>query len=206
MVQTIQAQTITLADLQRQFSLQWVDDAQSFPEWQTDLPEISEFQQRQLGNIRAGFINFLHHQPLLENIVRMVVLDPLLFVGEFYLAPFYVRSEDPIEIAVAAEDVVIRGRIDTLIVRDQLWVTVIESKQAAFSVEMGLAQTLAYMFANPQQNRPTYGLITTGGTFLFLKLYADQGWKYNTSSIFVTRNPGDLEQVLRILKRLSQAA
>lgn len=209
MVETIQAHDITLADLQRQFGLQWVDEPVFFPEWQNDLPEISSFQQQQLGNIRAGFINFLHRHPLLENVVRMVVLDPLLFVGGFYLAPFHVRSEEPVAIAVEDENALIRGRIDALVVRDHLWVTVIESKQAAFSVEVGLAQTLAYLLANPQRDRATYGLITTGGTFMFLKLAQKQGskkqgWCYSTSSIFATRNPGDLEQVLKILKRLSR--
>ncbi|MEH1822295.1 MAG: hypothetical protein V7L31_25000 [Nostoc sp.] len=44
------------------------------------------------------------------------------------------------------EDVIIKGRIDTLVLKEQLWVMIIESKRASFSVEQGLAQILAYLY------------------------------------------------------------
>ena len=100
----------------------------------------------------------------------MTVLDPILFIGDFYLAPFHVRSEQSIELSVADDNTIIRGKIDTLILRDQLWVMVIESKRASFSVEEGLAQILSYMLASPQPEKTTFGMITTGGSFIFLKL------------------------------------
>ena len=48
MVQTIQAKNVTLEELKTLFDLQLVTDDQFFREWQDELPEITEFQKRQL--------------------------------------------------------------------------------------------------------------------------------------------------------------
>ncbi len=42
MVQTIQAQEISLAELERLFQLQRVDNPQFFYEWQEELPELTD--------------------------------------------------------------------------------------------------------------------------------------------------------------------
>jgi hypothetical protein len=81
---------------------------------------------------------------------------------------------------------------------------VIESKQVAYSVEAGLDQILAYMLAAPYQNT-VFGMITSGGSFMFLKLVKGAVPQYSTSNIFDIRNTGnELYEVLSILKRLSQ--
>jgi hypothetical protein len=134
----------------------------------------------------------------------MAVLDPILFIGNFYLAPFYVKSEQSIDIVEEDDGVIIRGRIDTLVLKNQLWVMVIESKRASYSIEAGLAQMLAYMLGNPNPEKPSYGMITSGGTFIFVKCVQENYPKYATSNLLATRNPGDLYSVLKILKRLSQ--
>ncbi|WP_414589072.1 hypothetical protein [Scytonema sp. PCC 10023] len=46
----------------------------------------------------------------------------------------------------------------------KFWVTVIESKQVAYSVEAGLDQILAYMLAAPQSQDEVFGMITSGGS------------------------------------------
>ncbi len=90
---------------------------------------------------------------------------------------------------------------------DQFWVVVIESKQAAFSLDMGRSQLLTYMLANPHPDRPTYGLILNGSSFRFLKLIDGETSQYALSKIFDLFNPGnDLYHVLRVLKRLAQLA
>ena len=205
MVQTIQAKDVDLRYLITNFGIQFVEDEQFFREWQDDLSEITDLEKQLLDKVKAGYLNLLNYPPMLEDVVRMAVLDPILFIGDFYLSPFYVKSEQTIDIAEKDDDVIIKGRIDTLVLKDQFWVMVIESKQAAFSIEEGLAQILAYMLGNPNPDKPSFGMITTGGSFVFIKLVKDAIPQYATSRVFITRNPGnELYSVFRILKRLSQ--
>ncbi len=205
MVATIQAKNIDLRYLIDNFGLQLVQDDQFFLEWQENLPEITDLDKQLLDKVKAGYFNLLNYPPLLEDIVRMAILDPILFIGDFYLAPFYVKSEESIDIAVEDEGVIIKGKIDTLVLKDQFWVMVIESKKAAFSIEEGLAQILAYMLGNPHPDKPCFGMITTGGSFIFIKLVKGKTPQYGTSDIFDIRNRGnELYSVLKILKRLSQ--
>lgn len=205
MTQAIQAKDINLRYLIDTFGIQLVDNDQLFREWQDNLPEVTDLDKKLLDKVKAGFINLLNYPPMLEDIVRMAVLDPILFIADFYLHPFYVKSEESVDILTEDEGVIIKGRIDTLILKDQFWVMVIESKRASYSIEEGLAQILVYMLANPHPDKRCFGMITTGGSFIFIKLVKGEIPQYATSKLFAIRNPGnDLYDVLRILKRLSQ--
>lgn len=207
MVKIIPAQDVNLRYLIDNVGLEYVRDTAFFPEWQNDLPELTDLDRQLLDRVRDGFFNLMERPPLLEDVVRMAVVDPILFIGGFFLYPFYIRSEEAVTIEIADRDVIIKGRIDTLVLKDQFWMMVIESKKAEFSIEAGLAQILAYMQGNPHPERPSYGMITTGGSFIFLKLVAGNPPRYATSKGFFTRNPGnELYEMLRILKRLTQIA
>ncbi|MBD2488159.1 restriction endonuclease subunit R [Aulosira sp. FACHB-615] len=205
MTQTLQAKDIDLRYLIDNFGIQLILDKQFFREWQEDLPEITELDKQLLDKVKFGYLNLLNYPTLLEDVVRMAVVDPILFIGDFYLAPFYVKSEEPIDIAVPDEDTLIKGRIDTLVLQDQLWVMIIESKKASFSIEEGLAQILAYMLGHPHPDKPSFGMIATGSEFIFVKLVKEELPRYSLSKGFLMRNPGnELYDVLRILKRLTQ--
>ncbi len=205
MVQTIQAQNINLRDLITKFDIQLVRDEQFFREWQDNLPEITDLEKQLLDRVQAGYFNLLNYPPLLENAIKMAVLSPILYIADFYLSPFHIRAEKSVEISEEDEGVIIEGKIDVLVLKEQLWVMVIESKKASFSIEAGLAQILAYMLANPNPKRPSFGMITTGGSFIFIKLVKEETPRYATSKVFELRNPGnELYSVLSILKRLSQ--
>ncbi|NEO52614.1 MAG: restriction endonuclease subunit R [Okeania sp. SIO3B5] len=207
MIQTIQSQEVTLRYLIDNFGLQLVRNEQFFREWQDDLPEITDEEKELLNQVQLGYFNLLQNPPFLEDIVRMAIVDPILFIGKFFLYPYYIRSEKSINLELADQDVIIRGRIDTLVMKEQLWVMVIESKRAEFSIEAGLAQLLTYLLASSLTERPNYGLIVTGGSFIFVKLVKTEIPQYATSKMFAIRNPGnELFDVLRILKRLSQIA
>ncbi|MDB9519758.1 restriction endonuclease subunit R [Roseofilum reptotaenium CS-1145] len=198
-------QTITLRELIDRFGLTLTKDEEFFSEWQENLPEISPSDRQLLDKVKAGYINRLNSPPLLENVVRMAILDPILFIGDFYIAPFYVKSEEPIEISAEDEGVIIKGRIDTLILKEQFWIVAIESKKASFSIEEALPQILVYMLASPHPERPCFGMIATGGSFIFVKLVRREVNRYALSDLFSIRNRGNqLYEVLRILKRLSQ--
>lgn len=204
MVQAIQAKQVTLRTLIDEFRIHLVDDPVFFPEWQGCLPEISELEKQQLDRIRAGFINLLDYPPLTEGVIRMSVVDPLLFLGGFYLPPFHVRSEPSIEIHTEDENTVITGSLDTLVLKDRLWVLVVESKRASYSVEAGLAQILAYMLAALHSTRPCYGMITNGGSFMFVKLVQASSPEYGVSKLFGIRDSSDFYSAFAILKQLGQ--
>ncbi|MGK7872704.1 MAG: restriction endonuclease subunit R [Xenococcaceae cyanobacterium] len=205
MVQTIQVKKVILLDLETKFKIQLVEDQQFFREWQDDLPEITEEEKRRLDRVQASYANLLRFPPMLENTVKMVVLSPLLDLAGFYLPPFHIKSEQSVSISAEDEGVIVRGEIDILAIYDQFWVVVIESKKAAFSLEAGRPQILSYMLANLNSEKPTYGLITNGGSFRFLKLVKGETPQYAVSKVFDMLNPGnDLYGVLSILKCLAQ--
>ncbi|MDJ0677363.1 MAG: restriction endonuclease subunit R [Calothrix sp. MO_167.B42] len=206
-METIPARDINLRYLIDKFGIQLVREPDFFTEWQDDSLSLSNYDKQLLDKIKEGYFNLLNYPPLLEGVVRQAIIDPLLFIGDFYLAPFYVKSEESIDIEVPDEDIIIKGRIDTLVLRDQLWVMIIESKKASFSIEEGLAQILSYMLGSPAQSNLTFGMIATGSEFIFVKLVKGNIPQYGTSKVFSMRNPGnDLYDVLKILKKLIKIA
>jgi len=205
MVETIQAETVTLQQLISLYGLQFVENEQFFPEWQDNLPELTEQEKQLLDQVKAGYLNLRNYPPVLENTVNTAVLSPLLFIGKFYLPPFHIKLEKSVEIETEDREALIKGRIDFLLLNDKFWVAVIESKQVAYSVEAGLDQILAYMLAVPQSQHQVFGMITSGGSFMFVKLLKGNPPRYATSDIFDIRNRGnELYDVLRVLKYLSQ--
>ncbi|WP_445306362.1 hypothetical protein [Microcoleus vaginatus] len=83
----------------------------------------------------------------------------------------------------------------------------IETKRVLFSIEAGFAQILAYMLAHPNPDKPSYGMIGTGGSFIFVKLVKEESPRYSTSDLFgISNRTNNLHDVLRILKGLSQIA
>ncbi|WP_449417054.1 restriction endonuclease subunit R [Phormidium nigroviride] len=205
MIQKLQAKDINIRDLIDKFGLQRVRNPEFFREWQENLPEITDIEKQQLDRVQEGYFNLLDYPPLRETVVKLTIVSPILFMAGFFVSPFHIRAEKSIQIQEEDEGRIIEGRIDILILKKNFWVTVIESKQLSFSVDEGLAQLLAYMLADPNPETPTFGLITTGANFTFVKLLRGEIPQYATSDEFVIRNqPNELYSVLQILKRLSQ--
>ena len=187
--------------------IQRIRDRQFFWEWQVDLPELTEFEKQELDRVQEGYFNLVEYQPLLENVVKLTIISPILFIAGLYLSPFHIKAEKSIDIRAEDEGIIIEGRIDILILKQHFWVTVIEAKQTSFSLEEGLAQILTYMLADPNSESPTFGMITNGVNFRFVKLIREETPKYALSDEFVIDNRGnELYSVLMILKYLSQLA
>ncbi len=204
MIQTISAQEVTLRTLKQTLNLQSAPDLKFFSEWREGLGGLSEAEECYLDRVKTNFLDLLEDPPALENSVKMVVLAPLLDLAGFYRRPFRIKTEASIEINLEDEGTLIRGRIDVLVVSDFLWLVVIESKRSDFAVTRAIPQTLAYMLGNPEGNRPTFGLITNGTEFLFLKTSRTPTAQYATSRLFSLVNPtNELHEVLAILKHLS---
>lgn len=206
MATTIRAAEVSLHDLGVRFGLQPTEDTTFFMEWQTDLPAVSTQEKQQLDRLRTGYLNLVYHTSMLEDAVKMAILSPLLFLADFFLPPFAIQSEVAVQLSIADEETTIEGKIDILVLQEQLWIMCIESKRVAVSIEAGLPQLLAYMLASPTPAQPVYGMITNGGSFIFLKLvHATDAAHYALSRIFEMRNPGnELYTVLAVLKNLQR--
>lgn len=65
---------LTLRTLQQDLGVVRSAQADDFPEWQTDLPPLTDREQSALGHIRQNFTDQLEWGQLSENLVKMVVL------------------------------------------------------------------------------------------------------------------------------------
>jgi hypothetical protein len=202
MVQTVAARNVKLHDLKTNFGLQRVEEEQFFREWLDNLPDLNERERQVLERVKRNYLYLLEY-PVMESIVKMVVLSPLLDLAGFYQPPFRVEGEIKIRVSAEDEGEVIQGSIDVLVIQQQLWVTVIEAKNSEFSLTKALPQALAYMLACPQLDKPLFGLVLNGSEFLFIKLVRNNRPEYGLSDLFSLLNRGnDLYKVLQVLKRL----
>ncbi|MEM9163964.1 MAG: restriction endonuclease subunit R [Cyanobacteria bacterium P01_F01_bin.4] len=202
MVQVFQANQLTLHEVKETFGLRQERSPAFFSEWQVKPGELAEPDRFLLDRAQRDF-SYLSEYPVQEALVKMVVLSPLLSVAGFYQQPFRPVAEKTIEIEVEADDDMIRGRIDILVLNDKLWVTVIESKGSQFSWNLALPQALIYMMSDTQSAQKRYGLVTNGSDLIFVKLQKDTA-QYGLSKVFSIFNPGnDLYEVVGVLKALS---
>jgi hypothetical protein len=200
-MQTIAARTVKLHDLKSKFGLERVEDESFFSEWLEELPELSESDRQFLDHTKRNYLYLLEY-PVMESIVKMVVLSPLLDLAGFYAPPFRVDGAISVKVSATDEGEVVQGNIDVLVIQEQIWVTVIEAKNSEFSLTKALPQALAYMLARPKAEKPAFGMVLNGSEFLFIKLASDVP-RYALSDTFSLLNRGnDLYSVLQILRRL----
>ncbi|AFY47209.1 hypothetical protein Nos7524_1328 [Nostoc sp. PCC 7524] len=205
MVQFIQSQNVGIAYLEERFGIKLAEDEAFFTEWFENLPEITDIEKQYLDRVKSHFIRLVKYPPLSEETVKLVVLSPLLNFAGFYDEPFLIRSEQSIEISAEDEGEIIRGRIDILVIQQQFWLLIIESKRSSWSLLEAIPQALTYMLAHPNQDKPVFGLVTNGNDFTFLKLIKNSNIEYALSDKFTLwKRENELYKVLAILKNLSQ--
>jgi len=196
----IAAKDVTLKELKQNFGIQMSQSPAFFTEWLEALTPLSEEERHLLDRVKTNFQELMEEPPMLENTVKMVVLAPLLDLAGFYHKPFRIETETSVALEMKDEGTIIRGRIDVLVVKNQLWLLVIESKRSDFAVTRAIPQALAYMLSNSEVVQPTFGMITNGNEFLFLKTSQND---YANSRLFSLVNPNnELYEVLQILKNL----
>lgn len=201
MTTIVQASEVDLNYLEEKFQLHLTTDKQFFLESRTELPELTDLEKQALARVTDNFLNLVKFRPMLEEAVKMVVLSPLLDLAGFYQHPFRITIEQSTEVAIEDKDEVIRGRMDVVVLQDQFYILIIESKQAGLSLELGIPQVLAYMLGS--RFFPCFGFVTNGSNFIFAKLEQEKMPVYALSDEFTLRRNGDLEKVLGILKRLA---
>ncbi|NEO32781.1 MAG: restriction endonuclease subunit R [Symploca sp. SIO3C6] len=203
MVKTIPTKNLSLYDLENKFNLTLVDNEQFFTEWREDLPVISDLEKQSLDRIKTNYLNLSRRRPLLEDLVKMVVLSPLLDLGNFYSQDFDIKTEAEVEFFLEDEGELIKGYIDLLSLRQDLWVLVIECKRTQIDVMSALPQLLFYMLNNPHSVKDTFGLITNGREFVFVKFSCQTYPEYAYSKAFdIQTRENELYPVLSILKLL----
>lgn len=196
----------TLAEAERRFNLVRTEDEAFFLEWQSDLPELAEAEQAALDQLRRRYLYQRSEGQLLEGTVTLLLASPLLATAGFYDPPFRVRAEESVQLTLNDGEEVLQGRMDVLVLLNQLWVVVLESKKTALSVWTALPQTLAYLMANPQPEHSSFGMVTNGDDILFVKLVRSQSRQYALSRVFAPfTSSRELYSALQILKRISQA-
>ncbi|MDY6938550.1 MAG: type I restriction enzyme HsdR N-terminal domain-containing protein [Cyanobacteriota bacterium] len=202
MVRVLQANQLTLHDVEVKFGLQLEVSPEFFTEWQVSPIALDDYQRQVLDRAQADF-RYLMAYPVHEEIVKMVVVSPLLSVEGFDRSPFRPVAEQTIEVEVEADDETIRGRVDILVVNDRPWVITVEAKSPQFSWLAELPQALTYMMGGSPPSSTRFGLITNGTDLIFVKLEKDAG-KYGLSKTFSLFNPGnDLYDVVSVLKSVS---
>ncbi len=175
-----------------------------FEEWLGDLPELTVGERDRLDQVRRHYLYLLEY-PVMEGVVKMVILSPLLELAGFYDPPFRVSGETEVRVTAHDEGEVIHGNIDILVLQQQFWITVIEAKNSELALTKAIPQALSYMMAAPDADRPGYGLVMNGSEFLFLKLDRRSDPVYAVSDIFSLLNRGyNLIGVLQVLKKFSQ--
>ena len=196
----------SLEGLERDFQLQRNDDPDFFEEWRQELVNLNQGDRDFLKRITEFYKNISRRSVVSENIVKMAILSPLLDLAGFYSSQFAIADEESITISAIDGETIYRGRIDILVIQQSLWILVIESKSSSFSLHKALPQALAYMLASPNSAKTTFGLITNGSEYRFVKLDATGNAPiYATSSLFSIFPPDDdLPTVLQILRRLAQ--
>jgi predicted type IV restriction endonuclease len=203
MVQAIQASELTLREVETKFGLEESQDALFFPEWEENLPELTNVEKQRIDEIKANFL-YLSKYPMSEEVVKLVMISPLLAMAGFYSPPFRIRTENPIKISLEENDEEVRGRIDIIVLQEKLWVLVIESKEAGFSLKEAIPQALTYMMATPTPELPAFSLVTNGSEFRFIKLLVQPAPKYAFSDLLtLQRRENDLYGVEAILQKLA---
>ena len=185
MVQTnpISKTITTLADVEQRFNLSPTDNDIFFQEWQQGLPQLTAQERENLDQIQRRFLRHRKRSSLAVGAINQLLISPLLTLAGLYDEPFYVTTEASVELEVKEKDENLRGPIDTLVIAQQLWVLIVESKSTiAFSV--ALPQLMTYMMANPYPERPVYGMIGNGDEFMFIKMLTEVNPQYDLSNIF----------------------
>ena len=192
----------TIAEAEGKFGLNRSESKDFFTEWYDQLPEINPSDRTNLEILWRRYIYHRSGGHLLESTVMLLLVSPLITIAGLYDPPFRIKAEESIAINVADSEETLQGRIDVLVLRDRLWIIVLESKKTMLSVWSALPQTLAYLMASPNGDRPTFAMLTNGDDIVFVKL---EGKQYAMSQVLSPLvNRGELEVAWQVLRKIAE--
>ncbi len=201
---TINARTLTLGDLRNRFGVRLDSDDSFFSRWLDEAPALTEMEKLGLERLRRNYEYITLEDSPLEEVIKLVVVSPLLDLAGFYQPPFLIKTEvgTTLEIPDDPDNSPIQGRIDVLVVQNLLWVLVIESKPARLDVTVGIPQALTYLLSTPTKQSTLYSMVTNGREVLFLKLdrYTTPPQYSRSLTYRLLENSVEREQILQGLK------
>ena len=148
-----------------------IADPNFFSEWQGPFADRSSLECETLDRLKTRYLSYAECGSITEGTVNFIMLSPLLELLGLMDSPFELRSEKYVRFEIEDGEMQLEGLMDAVVLREKLWLVVIESKRYGFSVRQAIAQTLTYMMALAStSNSIGFGLVTTGEDFLFVKL------------------------------------
>ncbi len=162
---------LALSDLRDKFELSRDRTDPLFEQWLHDAEALSDFEHQALDRLKRNYENIIETNPL-EEVVKLVVVSPLLDLAGFYQPPFSIRAEVSTKLVVTEGSQTFTGSIDVLVVKQRLWVLVVESKQSRFDVTSGIPQALSYLLSQPSEAQLPdtdigFGMVTNGRKWSF---------------------------------------
>ncbi|MEG4084789.1 restriction endonuclease subunit R [Microcoleus sp. POL10_C6] len=176
MSQNLEASQLSLNDVRHLLKLE-EREGDAFTDF-FSLEPLSELEQQEILKIRTDFRRYLSAGKVSEELVKFLVLSPLMRLAGFFDIPIVLTMEDSIPIEVEDGDTVIKGRLDVLAVNQpdaelaaaQFWILVVEAKNSAIDPWAGLPQLLTYAYKSLQQQSSVWGLTTNGRNYQFVYL------------------------------------
>lgn len=198
------ARTLTLTDLRQSFGIRLNSSDPFFSHWLDQAPSLTAAEQQALDRLANNYAYISQEELPLEEVVKLVVISPLLDLAGFYQPPFLIKTEVSTTIEVADDPDLspVQGKIDILIVQDTLWVLILESKPSRLDVTAGIPQALTYLLSAPTP-QTRYAMITNGREVLFLKLDRTSPPQYSRSQTYrLLENDQERSQILQGLKSI----
>jgi len=177
------------------------------------LEPLTELEQQELLKIRHDFRRYFAAGKISEELIKFLVLSPLMRLTGFFDIPIVLTMEDSIPIQVEDEDTVIKGQLDILAVNQpdaavtatRFWILVVEAKNSAIDPWAGLPQLLTYTYKSLQQQASVWGLTTNGRNYQFVYLTRGNPCTYQILpelSLTDTERSIQLVQVLKAICKL----
>ncbi|TAG19890.1 MAG: restriction endonuclease subunit R [Oscillatoriales cyanobacterium] len=139
MTQNLEASQLSLNDVRHLLKLEELE-GEGFTDF-FSLEPLTESEQQELLKLRNDFRRYLSAGKVSEELVKFLVLSPLMRLTGFFDIPIVLTMEDSIPIEVEDKDTLIKGRLDILAVNQPdaeigatpFWILVVEAKNSAIA-------------------------------------------------------------------------
>ncbi|WP_424102671.1 restriction endonuclease subunit R [Moorena producens] len=206
----LQASHLSLEDVHHSFGFQ--RQYNSSLTSRLSLDTITEFEQRELEQIRTDFDNYLIAGKVSEGLVKALTVFPLLRLAGFYRSPIKISLEEGIaDIDIQEQDTKITGRLDILAINKaqqtvdkvSFWVLVIETKNSSADVSVGLPQLLTYAYKSLEHQDSVWGLSTNGYIYQFIYLQAGNPPIYQLMPVLNLMESESSIKLLQVIKAIA---